>query len=182
MNVGGKNSKPGWNATYSAALVHARVNFPDDQVAQHRLAERAANRALRSIESVTRSSEIQSTMDEALQEAFPGRGFSWVETQVDPAYVIARGADGKLYAIGHSIAGGGVIWQEPQELSGQLDSAAALLDAFDGGSAFSPVEAQPPDVIAKGRDGKLHSFGHSVAGGVVTWNEPKDFQGKLLNS
>jgi len=75
--------------------------------------------------------------------------------------------------------GGGVTWQEPQELSGQLDSASAILDAFDGGSEFEPVEAQSPDVVAKGRDGKLYRFGHSVTGGVVSWNEPEDFQGVL---
>ncbi len=119
-------------------------------------------------------------MDAALQEAFPGRGFSWVETQVGPSYVIARGSDGKLYAIAHAIAdGGGVRWAEPEELSGQLDSHAALLDHFDGGSAFSPVEAQPPHVIAMGKDGKLYRFGHSVTGGVLSWDQPQEFLGQL---
>lgn len=165
---------------YRQLQTDARANFPGDAVAQYRAVEAAASRALRVTESVSSADEIQNTMDEALQEAFPGRDFSWVETQINPPHVIARGSDGKLYAIAHAMAdGGGVTWYEPKELSGQLDSHAALLDHFDGGSAFSPVEAQPPHVIAKGRDGKLYSFGHSVSGGVVTWDEPQEFLGQL---
>lgn len=44
---GSGNAKPGRNEAYSRALLEARKVFPDDEIAQHRFADREAARVMR---------------------------------------------------------------------------------------------------------------------------------------
>jgi hypothetical protein len=113
---------------YSQALAVARATFPDDGLAAHRAAMRAADRATRMQPMFPRtpSPEERKNIDAALLEAFPkdtagDRGVLSV-VQEFPDYILARGEDGETYKITYTMKdGGGVNFGVPEETEGVQD-------------------------------------------------------------
>ena len=118
MHIAGKQ-RPGWNAAYSAALITARTNFPNDPIAQHRVAERVANRASVSSSSKKAGDTLRSKRIElALSKAPFGEGYgqlSIVEEFSD--HIIARSTDGRSWRISYTVVHDGAVhFGDPQQL------------------------------------------------------------------
>ncbi len=112
--------KPGRNAFYSRALVEARELFPNDGVAQHRFAERDADRVMRITEAAATSSRRSRKLlvDQAFVEVFGGL-LTAIETF--PDRIIARGVDGKLVKVSYSVGMDGVTFGAPQIVENLAD-------------------------------------------------------------
>jgi hypothetical protein len=113
-------AKPGRNAVYSQALAEAQTLYPNDGVAAHRVAMRAADRATRMHPGSTPTEEARKQIDAALLAAFPEdtgeRGRLSIVKEF-PDHIIARGADGELYRIDYTMKdGGGVTFGTPEEI------------------------------------------------------------------
>ena len=113
--------KPGLNA-YSRALIDAQAQYPNDGVAAHRAAMRAADRVMRMhLHTGSRpTEEHQKIIDAALLAAFPEdtageRGRLSIVKEF-PDYILARGADGELHKISYTMKDGGVTFGKPEEV------------------------------------------------------------------
>ncbi len=116
---GGGDVKPGRKDVYTQAFAAAQVAFPGDDLAAHRAAMRAVDRAARTQPGRTPSEEERKNIDAALLEAFPkdaagDRGVLSV-VQEFPDYILARGEDGELYKITYAMKDGGVSFGVPEE-------------------------------------------------------------------
>jgi len=130
-----KNEQPSWNKVYSEALVAARAECPNDSLAQHRIAERAADRAMHTIKAAKASSRDSQKLlvDQAFLEVFGsetagGRG-PFLAVEFFPDRVLARGADGRLYDISYAVGVNGVTFGGPELASSIRYIAASSADA-----------------------------------------------------
>jgi hypothetical protein len=129
-----KNEKPTWNTFYSDALLAAQAENTNDSLAQHRIAERAADRAMHLIKAAKASANHSQKLlvDQAFLEVFGneagGRG-PFVAVEFFPDRILARGADGRLYDIGYVVGINGVTFDNPQLASSVRYIAAASADA-----------------------------------------------------
>jgi len=120
--------KPDRNAVYTKALIEAQALYPNDGIARHRYAMRAADRVglMHLHPGRTPSEEERKTIDAALLEAFPedtaGERGRLSIVEEFPDHITARGVDGKLYMISYTVKDGGVLtFGSPQEVE-QTDS------------------------------------------------------------
>jgi len=118
----GRNGK--WKSVFTQALIEAQTLFPDDGVARHRYAERDADRVMRVSASKAASRKI--LVDQAFLDVFgaddsAGLG-PFLEIEIFPDHVVARGADGKIHRINYSLSKtGGVTFGQPQEIEQTAD-------------------------------------------------------------
>src|SRR6266850_3452238 len=115
-----KNENPTWNTFYTEALVAAQGEYPGDPIAQRRVAERAADRAMHVIKAAKASSRDSQKLlvDQAFLEVFGnkaagGRG-PFLAVEFFPDRVLACGADGKLYEVSYTVGIDGVTFGNPQ--------------------------------------------------------------------
>jgi len=111
-------------AAYGQALIEAQAVYPNDGTAQHRYAMRVANRALRVRADRASGDDLQKAIAQALLDSYDkgadhaGRGpLSVVKTYA--SFVIASGADGKLYQINYTVGDAGIIFGNPIETEGK---------------------------------------------------------------
>ncbi len=115
-------AKPDRNAVYTKALAEARSLFPNDGIARHRYAMRAADRVglMHLHPGRTPSEEERKTIDAALLDAFPedtaGERGRLSIVEEFPDHITARGVNGKLYTISYTMKAGVLSFGTPQEV------------------------------------------------------------------
>jgi hypothetical protein len=120
------DARPTRNAMYTHALTEAQTQFPNDALAQHRFAEREADRVMRTNAARASSRDSQEILvDQAFLEVFGGiaggAGARLVAIETFPDRIIARGVDSKLVKVPYAVGIDGVTFGTPQMVENLAD-------------------------------------------------------------